>query len=64
MPEHFTLNTVSAAFFCNKCGKMTQHRIDHRRKGPCPKCIAKLNSQYETRKAKTEQPSQGDLFHA
>lgn len=42
MAQHFTKNTVSAAFFCGKCGKVTQHRIDDGRKGPCLECIAKL----------------------
>ena len=39
MTEHFTRNTVSAEFFCSKCGKSTQHRIDGGRKGPCLVCM-------------------------
>ena len=35
MPEHYTRNTVEATCWCNKCGKMTQHRIDDGRRGPC-----------------------------
>jgi len=42
MSEHFTRNTISAAFYCGKCGRSTQHRVDDRRKGPCLECIAKL----------------------
>jgi hypothetical protein len=42
MTEHFTRNTVSAAFWCSKCQKFTQHRIDDHRKGPCLECIARL----------------------
>ena len=39
MSQHFTRNTVSAAFLCSKCGKETQHRIDEKRKGPCLVCL-------------------------
>ena len=39
MSQHFTRNTVSAAFLCSKCGKETQHRIDAKRKGPCLSCL-------------------------
>jgi hypothetical protein len=51
MTEHFTRSTVSAAFYCKKCGKVTQHRIDHGptgagRKGPCLDCIARLEAQH------------------
>jgi hypothetical protein len=42
MPEHFTRNTVSAEFYCAKCERRTQHRIDDTRKGPCLDCIAHL----------------------
>lgn len=46
MSEHFTRNTVSAAFWCRKCDKFTQHRIDSGRKGPCLDCIARLDEQH------------------
>lgn len=39
MPHHFTKNTVSASFWCNKCGKETLHRIDGNRRGPCYTCM-------------------------
>jgi hypothetical protein len=39
MPEHFTRNTVSATFWCSKCGKATMHRVDDRRRGPCFVCM-------------------------
>jgi hypothetical protein len=49
MTQHFSRSTVSAAFYCSKCGKFTQHRIDHERtgagrKGPCLLCIEKLEA--------------------
>lgn len=47
MPEHFPRNTVSAAFYCSKCQRQTQHRIDDRRKGPCLECIAKLEREHQ-----------------
>lgn len=46
MPEHFTRNTVSAQFYCGRCKKVTPHRIDDRRKGPCLSCIARLEAQH------------------
>ena len=46
MAQHFTRNTVSASFYCGKCGRVTQHRIDDRRKGPCLECIARLTAEH------------------
>ena len=61
MTQHFTRNTVSAAFHCSKCGKQTQHRIDGVRKGPCLACIAKLEAQHANA-PKMEAAKQGSLF--
>ena len=47
MTQHFTRSTVSAAFYCSKCAKVTQHRIDDGRKGPCLECISKLEKLYQ-----------------
>lgn len=46
MTEHFSRSTVSSAFWCGKCQKQTQHRIDGVRKGPCLECIIKLEAQH------------------
>jgi hypothetical protein len=64
MTEHFTRNTVSAAFHCAKCGKPTQHRIDDCRKGPCLECIARLNKAIAERVEgkKPVASTQEDLF--
>ena len=62
MTEHYTRNTVSAEFWCGKCQKRTQHRIDDRRKGPCLECIAKLDAAHEARIAKAEYERQRELF--
>lgn len=61
MPEHFTRNTISAAFWCNKCQKVTQHRIDDRRKGPCLECIGKLEEKHAAQLSKP-QAEQSSLF--
>ena len=45
MTEHYTRRTVSAAAWCPKCKKQTQHRIDGVRKGPCLECIAKYDAE-------------------
>lgn len=39
MPEHYTKATVSATFWCAKCGKPTLHRVDAGRRGPCLDCL-------------------------
>ena len=44
MPEHHTRRTISAEYFCRKCNRRTQHRIDDRRKGPCLECIERLEN--------------------
>jgi hypothetical protein len=59
--QHYTRNTVSAAHYCPTCGKVTQHRIDDKRKGPCLECIARLDREHEeAAQAKIE--AQGEMF--
>jgi hypothetical protein len=60
MPEHYTKNTVSASFWCNKCGKETSHRVDGNRRGPCIPCMERV-PQGKSKQAKVEQ-EQGSLF--
>lgn len=55
MTQHFTRNTVSAEFYCPKCKKMTQHRIDAGRKGPCLDCIQRLEDEHN-------KPKQAEFF--
>lgn len=64
MTQHFTRNTVSAEFWCAKCQRFTQHRIDDCRKGPCLGCIARLEAQHDMRTPRAPIPmgKQGDLF--
>jgi hypothetical protein len=66
MSEHFTRRTISASFWCPKCGRRTQHRIDDGRKGPCLECIARLNVEHaqneiDTRRA-AKAPKQTEMF--
>jgi hypothetical protein len=68
MSEHFSRNTISAEFWCGKCQKHTQHRIDDRRKGPCLDCIARLEAQHQVidideLRRKLRSPEQQELFH-
>lgn len=58
--QHYTRDTVSAAAWCKKCQKQTQHRIDGVRLGPCLGCIEKLDQQHDAPKVKQEK--QGGLF--
>jgi hypothetical protein len=64
MTQHFTQNTVSAAFWCGKCQRSTQHRIDKGRKGPCLGCVERLEKQHAEQPMlkKPAASSQGSLF--
>ena len=69
MTQHFTRNTVSAAHWCSKCQKSTQHRIDDRRVGPCLECIAKYDAEKNVidfdelrRKLRVRSRSKKELF--
>lgn len=59
MTQYFTKSTVSAAFWCPKCKKTTQHRIDDGRKSSCLECIARLDAE---RKLKPEPPAENFSF--
>jgi hypothetical protein len=54
MPEHYTKNTVSASFYCPKCGRETEHRIDGGRRGPCLVCLAKPSVPAKVKAAETQ----------
>jgi hypothetical protein len=42
MPEHYTKNTLQVTVWCNRCGKVTPHRVDDGRRGPCLTCVENL----------------------
>lgn len=62
MTQHFTRNTVSAEFWCSKCSKFTQHRIDKGRKGPCLDCCARLDQEHAAAALKVAPETQRSLF--
>jgi hypothetical protein len=35
MSEHYTRNTETVTAWCAKCNRVTEHRVDNGRKGPC-----------------------------
>jgi ribosomal protein L44E len=59
MTQHFTRATVSASFYCGKCSRFTQHRIDSGRKGPCLECIERLEEQHAAAPPKAEEKQRG-----
>ena len=59
MPEHYTKSTVSATFWCAKCGKPTLHRVDGGRRGPCYVCMEAPAADAEKLPPAA---AQGDLF--
>lgn len=62
MTQHFTRNTISAEFWCPKCKKFTQHRIEVR-KGPCLECIVRLDvERAENEIERRRLARQGSLF--
>jgi predicted RNA-binding Zn-ribbon protein involved in translation (DUF1610 family) len=61
MPEHYTKETVSASFWCKKCGKETLHRVDKGRRGPCYTCMAALEAEHKKPKP-VPREQQGELF--
>jgi len=62
MTQHFTRTTVSADFHCSKCKRVTQHRIDDGRKGPCLECIARLDELYKRHKEFEQSLPQQDVI--
>jgi len=61
--EHYTRRTVSAASWCGKCQKNTQHRVDDRRLGPCLECVAKLDATHSARGDPPASPGGGNALH-
>lgn len=49
MKEHYTKSTISVSAFCFKCQKSTEHRVDHGCRGPCMRCIERLQTEYTLR---------------
>lgn len=51
MTQHYTKNTLSAAKWCGKCGKTTQHRVTGGRVGSCEECMARLEREHQNQPA-------------
>lgn len=56
-PHHWPKSTVEASLWCNKCGKMTPHRIADGRQQFCLVCYEK-----KPESAKKVDEIQGKLF--
>jgi hypothetical protein len=55
MSEHYPKSTIETTAYCKPCQRMTTHRVDGGRLGPC--------LEHETPiKPKPEKPKQKDLF--
>ena len=56
MTEHYTRNTESVTAWCNKCQRVTEHRVDGGRKGPC------LQHETPVQEKKPAPATSGELF--
>lgn len=50
MKESLPRNTISACFYCRRCRTVTSHRVDRGYKGPCLRCIERLEKQHADHK--------------
>lgn len=64
MPEHYTKNTLEATVWCNKCNRMTQHRVDGGRRGPCLEHEAPMYNRKQEKEMKKKTQQSGNLFEA
>lgn len=60
--QHFTRSTVSAAAWCNKCKRETQHSVSDRRLGPCLECFERLDRDHRDRERRPAPAKQAPLF--
>jgi len=64
MAEHYTRNTIEATAWCNRCNRVTLHRVDGVKKGPC------IDPQHPQPPVRAQipqfdpQPQSGDLFES
>lgn len=62
MAQHYTLATIEASEWCNKCGKNTPHRVSGRKLQYCIPCFDKLGDVRPTPAPVIER--QGEMFEA
>lgn len=61
MAEHYTKNTLECTAWCKRCQRMTQHRVEGGRRGPCidPRhSVQELTQAQLARKQKAEREAQ------
>jgi hypothetical protein len=54
MPEHYTKNTRACRVWCNRCCRITRHRVDGGRRGPCLEHVAQLYTQAQLARIEQE----------
>ena len=47
--QHFTRDTTQVKAYCRVCGRLTMHRVDDRRLGPCLEHAAPAMSKRQER---------------
>ena len=64
MPEHWPKSTTRAKLYCPTCNRLTMHRIDNGRQGPCEEHSAEgLSAAQKKRRDKQEiEKKQPKLF--
>jgi hypothetical protein len=55
---HYTKNTESCRVWCNKCSRITEHRVDNGRRGPCLEHQTPVRAKIP----KFDPPKSGNLF--
>jgi ribosomal protein L44E len=64
MTQHYQRNVTAVSKWCPTCGKITMHRVDDRRLGPCtePHVFGMSKAQEKRAEKKAEEERQPDLF--
>ena len=64
MSEHYTKNTESVTHWCNRCGRMTDHRVSAGRLGLCMEHESGVPRAKIPKKDWPDAARQGELFPA
>ena len=62
MTQHYTHNTVQVDAWCNKCAKLTPHRVADKRLQYCIPCFDRSKELSDAEKNQPARPEQGGLF--